>query len=109
MPRHKIRVPVGIALMAIGLGGRADAASDSAAVNQGFLDGFKSSCNQDTKTAGAGRVTDDKIAAYCDGSATQMLARMNDDEMADLMKGEMSAELQQKVNDVVAQCQGTLK
>jgi len=119
MSRSKIiaLVCAGVVVVIIGvvvlvwanLGKLAQTAMDTPEGKKGFIDGFKQNCTKSAKAATAGRVDDSKIEAYCDCSAQRMLEKVNGDEIVDMMKGSMTPALQQKVNDVVAQCQSAIK
>jgi hypothetical protein len=99
----------GIALLYANLGNIVNSAMDTPEGKQGFVDGFKKNCTSSAKAATAGKVPDAKIDAYCDCSAQGMLASVSGDDLVELLKGQMSPAVQQKVNTVVAQCQSTLK
>ena len=103
MPR--LGLAVSFALSAtLALGAAAVAAGAPDAFTDTFVPKFMESCVGSAKQQSAG-IPDDKVNAYCNCAAKRMSA-FSDADKAELMQttAPPSQGLQQKMNEVVAQC-----
>jgi hypothetical protein len=85
--------------------GAADQSEVARIFRDNFIPKFNESCIGSAKQDSEGRFSDAKIAAYCSCAAKRMSA-LDDAEKQELMQtgAPPSPPLQQKMNDLVAQC-----
>jgi hypothetical protein len=71
-----------------------------------FIPKFKEACVGSAKYESEGKIADDKVTAYCNCAAKRMSDGFTDGDKTELMQTTTppSPPLQQKMNDLVAQC-----
>jgi len=90
-----------VALLAVNFGPMLDKIMADPEMKKGYIASLKKSCiDRNGNLASAATV-----AAQCDCEATRMANELRFSEMMDALKGKQDRGLQQKVKDIVAQCQ----
>jgi len=94
------------AALALGTGAAAADQPDARLFADTFIPKFKEACVGSAKQESEGKIPDDKVTAYCDCAAKRMSDGFSDGDKEELMQttAPPSQPLQQKMNDLVAQC-----
>jgi len=107
MASNTVATLVFFAALALGTGAAAAGDQpDAKLFADTFIPKFKEACVGSAKQESEGKITDDKVTAYCDCAAERMSQGFSDSDKEELMQTNAppSQPLQQKMNDMVAQC-----